>query len=528
VTHPILGRVMLAFEGESVPPRVERRLAEAPAAGVTLFRALNVRTPGQVLELTSALQRAAGSLLLVGADQEGGQLIGLGDETTPFAGNMALGAVDDTDLTERVGHAIGLEARAMGVNLVYAPSLDLATNPANPAIGVRSFGDRPAHVARHGVAFLRGLQTAGVAGTVKHFPGIGDLAADSHHELAGIDEPRSVLDARGFVPFRAAFRADGDAAPRLAMSGHVGLRAVSGRDDLPATLSRAVMTDLLRQDLGFDGLSISDALDMGAITGAAYGAGADGGVPDVVAAVNAGVDLLLASADAAALERIENALVKAVEDGAIDPAEMAGTEQRLAALREWLARYAAKPDLGVVGSRDHAALAAELAARSITFMRDAYGVLPISRGSVEGRMLAIMPRPADLTPADTSSLVAPGLADCLRADHADVDECVVEQRPDPRAIAAVRDRAREAACVVIGTIDGHRQPEQLALVEAVAGVGVPIVAVALRGPWDVREYPPNAAVFATYSILPPSMAALADVLAGRASATGRFPVTLSA
>jgi beta-N-acetylhexosaminidase len=527
VTQPILGRVMLAFEGESVPPRIERRLAEAPAAGVTLFRAHNIRTPGQVLELTSALQRAAGSLLLIGADQEGGQLIGLGDATTPFAGNMALGAVDDLELTERVGHAIGLEARAIGVNLVYAPSLDLATNPANPAIGIRAFGDRPAHVARHGTALLRGLQSAGVAGTVKHFPGIGDLAADTHHGLAGIDQPRSVLDARELVPFRAAFGAGGNVAPRLAMSGHVALPAVSGRDDLPATLSRAVMTDLLRRDLGFDGLSISDALDMGAITGAAYGAGADGGVPDVVAALNAGVDLLLASADAAALERIEDALVKAVEAGAIDPAEVASAELRLATLREWLARFGAPPDLGVVGSSDHAELAAELAARSITFVRDSHGVLPIPRGSVDGRILAVMPSPADLTPADTSSLVAPGLAECLRADHADVEECVVEQRPDQRAIAAVRDRAREAAFVVIGTIDGHRQPEQLAVVEALAGVGVPIVAVALRGPWDVRGYPPNAAVFATYSILSPSLVALADVLAGRASATGRFPVTLS-
>ena len=121
---------------------------------MSLFRAVNVRTPGQVRELAEAFQRAAGGAggagaALIAADQEGGQLIALGDGTTPFAGNMALGAADDLELTEAVGRAIGLEARAMGVNVVYAPSLDLATNPANPAIGIRAFGDRPEHVARH-------------------------------------------------------------------------------------------------------------------------------------------------------------------------------------------------------------------------------------------------------------------------------------------------------------------------------------------------------------------------------------------
>jgi beta-N-acetylhexosaminidase len=536
VTAAILGRVMLAFEGETLPPRIAARLAAAPAAGMTLFRAHNVRSPGQVLELAGAFQRAGagqGTIperpMLVAADQEGGQFIALGEATTPFAGNMALGAVDDEGLTERVAFAIGLEARAMGVNVVYAPCLDLATNPSNPAIGIRAFGDRPAQVAGHGVAFVRGLQAAGVAGAVKHFPGIGDLAADTHHVLDRVDEPRSVLDAREFVPFRTAFRADRGGAPRLAMSGHVGLPAVTGRADLPATLSRAVMTDLLRGDLGFAGLTISDALDMGAITGAAYGAGAEAGVPDVVAALDAGIDLLLASADAEALERIETALVRAAAAGVIEADAMADGDRRLDSLRRWLGSHGPLPDLAVVGSREHADLAAELAARSITLVGDTAGVLPIPRGSLDdgGRILAVMPRPADLTPADTSSLVRPGLADALRADHADVEACVVDQRPDPGAIAAVRGRARDAAFVVIGTIDGHRQLEQLALVEAVAATGVPTIAVALRGPWDVLGYPPSVAALATYSILPPSLRALADVLAGRASAPGRLPVTIS-
>ena len=520
MTASILGRVMLAFEGETLPPTVARRLADAPAAGFTLFRYLNVRSPGQVRELADAFQRAggAGGPRLVAADQEGGQLQGLGDGTTAFAGNMALGAIDDAELTERVGRAIGTEARAMGVNVVYAPVLDVASDPGNPALGIRSFGDDPAVVGRHGAAMVRGLQAAGVAATVKHAPGMGHISADTHHGLAVVDAARDVLDAREFAPFRAAFLA----GARIAMSGHLALPAITGRRDLPATLSRAVMTDLLRGDLGFDGVTISDALDMRAIDQG------DGLADAVVAAMLAGVDLLLTAADPDARARIETALVAAAAGGRLDPTEVAATDRRLAALRAWLGAAGPRPDLAVVGGAHHATLAREVAARSITLVRDPAGLLPWSAASgTDGRpsrILAVMPRPADLTPADTSSTVEPVLAAALRRHHPTVDEVVVDQAPDAAAIAAVRDRAAAADLVVIGTIDASRQPSQVALVEAVTATGTPVVAVALRGPWDVATYPPEATSLATYSIQPASLDALAAVLFGAASAPGRLPV----
>ena len=186
---------MLAFEGERLPAWVAERLGAAPAAGMTIFRHHNVRSPGQVRELTEAFQAAgAAGGGVAGAGAASGAAAGgplprrhrgrpevrpvpgagpLGDGPTAFAGNMALGAVDDPDLAERVGRAIGLEARAMGVNVVYAPVLDVATNPANAALGICSFGDDPAAVARLGAAMIRGLQGAGVAAAPKHFPGSG-------------------------------------------------------------------------------------------------------------------------------------------------------------------------------------------------------------------------------------------------------------------------------------------------------------------------------------------------------------------
>ncbi|MEA2632018.1 MAG: beta-N-acetylhexosaminidase, partial [Chloroflexota bacterium] len=421
----MLGRVMLAFEGERLPRWVERRLAAAPVAGMTLFIANNVRRADQVRELTDAFQRAglAGRAerseaqtgpLLVAADQEGGQLNALGAEATQFAGNMALGAVGDVALTERVGAAIGREARAMGVNVVFAPVLDLATEPHNTALGIRSFGDDPAEVARHGAAMVRGLQSAGVAAGVKHFPGLGAVDQDTHYDLGVVRGSREQLEENALVPFRAAIVA----GARVAMSAHVAVPALSGDPTLPATLSRAVMQDMLRDRLGFGGITISDALDMRAL------AQGPAQAVEVIAAVRAGIDLLLCAADRPAQRRIEMTLRAAEARGLFERGELEASSARLADLRSWLAAAGPPPDLDVVGSAEHLAISRELAERSLTrFDRGPDGGEPAPLVLAPGtRILAIMPEPADLTPADTSSYVAPGLGRALRTRFDSVDD----------------------------------------------------------------------------------------------------------
>ena len=233
---------------------------------MTLFRFFNSGSPAQVRELTAAVQRAASAFdpsappLLIAADQEGGQLDALGG-ATPFPGNMALGAAGDEGLAERVGRATGLELLAMGANVSYAPVCDLADNPANPHIGIRSFGSEPADVARLAAAIVRGLRGSGIAAGGKHFPGLGGSDLDTHHELAVVAHDRARLDRAELVPFRAAI----EAGAEVVMSAHLALPAVTGDASLPATLSRAVMHDLIRDDLGFRGLTITDALNMGAL-----------------------------------------------------------------------------------------------------------------------------------------------------------------------------------------------------------------------------------------------------------------------
>ncbi len=438
----ILGRVMLAFDGETLPDWVADRLAEAPAAGMTVFRHFNVRSPGQMRELTEAFQQAGAASggavvqrsapvpMLVAADQEGGQLLALGDGPTAFAGNMALGAVGDAVLAERVGEAVGREARAMGVNVVYAPVMDVATNPTNPALGIRSFGDDAAEVGRLGAALVRGLQRAGVASGIKHFPGLGEAAVDTHHGVATVGGSRERMTTVELVPFRAGI----EAGARLVMSAHVAAPALADGSMRPATLSRAVMTGVLRSELGFDGVSITDALDMGAIAqGPGQGA-------DIIAAAQAGVDLFLCSPDRDALARIEGTLVDAAERGHIDASAVAASLARVDGLRRWLGSVGPTPDLAVVGCAEHRALSRELAERSMTLVRDDAGRLPL-RLPAEATILAVMPTPTDLTPADTSSVVAPGLARALRARHGRVEELVVPIAPGGRG-----HRGRPAAC----------------------------------------------------------------------------------
>ncbi|HYP40737.1 MAG TPA: glycoside hydrolase family 3 N-terminal domain-containing protein, partial [Chloroflexia bacterium] len=177
-------KLLAAFQGYQIPAGLVDLLGRTQVGGVTLFRSLNVQDPSQVRDLTAALQTAAATAsqppLLICADQEGGQLLAVSG-TTPFPGNMALGATRSPELARRAGLAIGRELAALGINVNYAPVCDVNVNPQNPVIGIRSFGEDPAEVGRLGAAMIEGLQAAGVAATAKHFPGHGDTATDSHY-----------------------------------------------------------------------------------------------------------------------------------------------------------------------------------------------------------------------------------------------------------------------------------------------------------------------------------------------------------
>src|SRR5512143_1959696 len=416
-------RLLLAFKGKDrIPEEFVEALRRYRPAGITLFRPFNVETPAQVRRLTVMLQNAAHQIglppFLIAVDQEGGQLMAVGDGTTQLPGNMALGATGEARLARAAGEVLGTELRAMGINVNYAPCCDVNINPQNPVIGIRSFGEDAEKVGAMAAAMVEGLQSRGVAATAKHFPGHGDTAGDSHHGLPTLPHDLARLRRVELPPFQAAVQA----GTRLVMTGHLALPAIDGSDAPPATLSPAVLKGLLRQQLGFEGVIITDAMDMHAIPqGAALGENA-------VRAVDAGADLLLVTSEPADQKCIFDALVEAVGRDPRAGEAYQPSLWRVAGLKKWLAEQPTAAELDVVGCAAHQVVAEEIARRSITLVRDHAGLLPL-RLNRDARIAAVVPRPSDLTPADTSSYVAPTLAEALREFHPRVDAILVSSLP---------------------------------------------------------------------------------------------------
>jgi beta-N-acetylhexosaminidase len=296
--HRILATLMPGFSGTTLPRWLERRLRDG-LGGVCLFGG-NIVSAEQLRQLTAAI-KAANPRAVIAIDEEGGDVTRLYyDRGSPFPGNAVLGRLDDVAYTEAVGRRVGEELRAAGCTLDLAPDVDINSNPDNPVIGVRSFGATPDIVAEHGAAWIRGLQSTGVAACAKHFPGHGDTAQDSHLALPVVDLGPAELRERELAPFRAAIAA----GTRTIMTSHILLPQLDAR--LPATFSAPVIEGLLRGELGFTGVVVTDALDM-------HGASGGGrGIPEAaVLALAAGCDLLCIGTDNTDQQLTE--IVEAVE-----------------------------------------------------------------------------------------------------------------------------------------------------------------------------------------------------------------------
>ncbi len=438
----------------------------------------------------------------------------LGDGTH-LPGNMALGATGSEDLARLAGEVLGRELAAVGVNVNYAPCVDVNVNPHNPVVGIRSFGEDPIEVARLSAAMIAGIQSQGVAATAKHFPGHGDTSGDSHHGMPIIPHGIERLRAVELPPFQASI----DAGVKLVMSAHIGLPAIDGAQALPATLSKNILTGILRRDLGFNGVVVTDALNMHAIRqGEMLG-------EDAVRAADAGADLLLITSDPDDQMRIHSALTRAVHDKTLKQTELEASVGRVIALKNWVTARQTQPDLSVIRSPAHEAVAAEIAERSITLVRDGTGILPL-RLTANQRIAVIVPRPIDLTPADTSSYITPGLAKALSRYHPCLEEFIIPFAPMDGDIAALLEQTRGYDVVVIGTLNAYNQNGQAALVRALLQASVPVVIVALRLPYDLMVFPEAPTYLCTYGILDPSMQALAKVMFGAAEAHGRLPVSI--
>jgi beta-N-acetylhexosaminidase len=395
-----LGTLLAAFPGHTAPEWAVRLLGEG-LAGHTLF-GYNVLDSAQVAELTAAL-RSGRPDALIAIDEEGGDVTRLDHRTgSPYPGNAALGAVDDVELTRAVYAAIGTDLAAAGVNLDLAPTVDVNTADDNPVIGTRSFGASTALVSRHASAAVAGLQSAGVAACAKHFPGHGATVTDSHLALPVVDASLELLRERDLPPFAAAIAAGTQAI----MTAHIRVPALTGAD--PATFSHRTLVDLLRDEYGFQGAIVTDALEM---KGAAAAAG---GVPHAaVRALAAGADLLCigAQVDEALTSAVAAEIVRAVEDGRLPLSRLTDAVARNEKLAAWAASPrsgAAHDDLGRAAARRAVRIEGSLAdltsplviqlvsGYSIAEGRVPWGLSPHLNGTEQLDVVSASASPADL------------------------------------------------------------------------------------------------------------------------------------
>ena len=437
--------LLARFPGPRVPGWLRRWLDDG-LGGVLLF-AENITGPGQLRDLVAEL-RSHQPGVLIAADEEGGDITRIEARAgSSYPGHAALGAVGDPALTQQVAVSLGAMLGAAGVNLALAPVADLGGNPANPVIGVRSFGADPAQVAAHTAAFVAGLQSNLVAACAKHFPGHGRTDADSHLTLPAVADSLAELHAADLVPFRAAI----GAGVRSVMTAHVVFPAV---DDVPATISRRFLDGLLRTELGFGGVIITDALGMAAISegvGSAEGA---------VRSLAAGADLLCLPAAPAAQQRARDTLAGAIRDGDLPVGRVQEAAARVRELAAWARpRPAAPPDQDLAAAAARRALLVGVSSGRLPlpgppFVLDAGGpaggLLGVLRGRAPGTDGIRLTEPA-AQPAGLDALIA-------RAARRPLVVAVRDAHRRPwQAELIARALARRPDAVVVGTGTAHDQ-----------------------------------------------------------------------
>lgn len=516
--------VMCGFQGPVVNDNIRTLIEKHHVGGIIYFRR-NVQSKEQVCGLSRELQlisrKHTDIPLFICIDQEGGMVARIDwDDITLIPGNMAIGATRSAEDAYEAARICGEELLHMGINMNFAPSVDVNNNALNPVIGVRSYGERPDLVAELGAAQIRGLQDANVAATAKHFPGHGDTAVDSHHGLAAVNHGEERLLAIELAPFIRAIREGVD----LIMTAHVMFPAFEP-NPIPATLSRSVLTNLLRKRLGYNGVIVTDCLEMHAIS-------KEFGIPEgAVRSVEAGADLVLVShtyeEQVAAIE----ALVEAVRSGRIPESQIDESVDRLLALKakrsmnallEVTSEFAA-----LFGSDASKAVVDRICGNSITLVKNEGEAIPLRK---EEPTLVIWPEVRQRTEVDEPIEQSYTLATALSPYVDQVEEWRIGTYPEAEEVAATLAKAASFKQIVVLTYNAVStlHPGQVEIVQGLIDrPDAQVVVASTRNPYDLNQFPEAAAYLCCYENRPATMKALAAVLAGKQEARGNLPVTIS-
>lgn len=514
-TQKVAQLFMVSLWGEVLTLDSAAFLARYQPGGIILF-GYNTSTPEQITRLTNDIQAAivaqpGAAPAWIAIDQEGGPVSRLANAEanafTAFPVSMAVTATGDPAYAQSIGLAMAEELRAVGITMNLAPVADVETNPDNPVLFRRAFSADPALTGAMATAMIRGLQAGGVLATAKHFPGHGDTSEDSHLTLPVVLHDRARLEAVELAPFRQAIAADVGAI----LVAHVAYPALDPAPETPASLSAPIISGLLRQELGYDGLIMTDALDMDAIDRRYSLAQA------ALLALQAGVDLITPGphvsleTQQAAIE----AIIRAVEDGAIPLERIEESARRILRLKaqfgvlDWSPLEPATARQRI--NRDaHEQLVSQLLAAAVTLAYDRTGTIPLSAE----RQVALI-YPATL----------PSIARTCEAYHPALRFVGVSLGPTAEERSWAVEAAQAAEIAIVFTIDAAQNPDLQALVRALPPEKT--IAVALRSPYDWQQFPDVAGYMAVYTPLPAAIDAACAALFGAKPATGILPVHLS-
>jgi beta-N-acetylhexosaminidase len=490
---------------------------------------LSIGLPLSYAAKLNHMQRIARVPLLIASDMENGTGMRLGGSYalpsllpqgggTVFPPVMALGATRSDDLAYRLGKVLGAEARAVGVHLVFGPVLDVNANALNPVINVRSFGEDPALVSRLAAAYIRGARENGLMTTGKHFPGHGDTETDSHIGLPLIRGTKAHLDSVDLPPFRTAVGNGIDAI----MTAHIAVTGVLGDSAPPATLSPYFMTDVLRKEMNFHGLLVTDAMTMGGVANR-YGA-----TEPLVLALQAGADILLMPHS---VTEAINTVTTAVQSGRLTQARIDESVRRILRLKAQAGlRTGRLVDLNavdtIVNVPARSSVAAEVAQKSITLARDERSLVPLSRSSK--RILSI-------TYSDPGDLIAGRIFNLeLRAAGFTVIPVPVDSRTTPEELDAIKSQADSADVVIASAYVFPRESRGTigaeggypGLISQIAAARKNLIAISFGNPYLVSAYPTVPAYMLAWGGAPVSQRAAAAALLGKAPISGRLPISI--
>ena len=500
--------MMVGFDGLRAPRHILQWLESGRIGGIYLF-ARNVRSPAQVARLITDCRRAAKVPILVGIDQEGGAVARLREGFTESPGAMALGASGDPKLAEDIAYMMGLELAALGVNWNFAPVADLAHQSDNPSVGTRAVGRAPQLVSDFVSAQIRGFQRAGVAATVKHFPGLGNSVIDTHDAMATVSAPLSSPYAEDLMPFRAAIAAGVSSV----MLTHVVYEALdSGR---PATLSQRIATGLLREELAYDGAVCTDCMEMKAITDR-YGAG-----ESAVLAVDAGLDLIMFSHSREAQEAAYEAVLEAVGRGRLSQERVDQSVARIQALeRQYSLDH--RPALEIVGSSAHLARADEAARAGIVLVKRG-NALPLDSSLKRPVLIEFRDEPnAEAADPQTRTWLASYLSSRLPAIRCQI----VDPRFSEAESQEIESLLPAADVIILVTRNAHLRPRQMQLTQLICDSAGQVLLLCARNPYDAGRLRRADTIICSNGDSRPSLKATVDALFGDYLPAGKLTVAI--